>query len=122
MRPEEESKFRDDIDRLERQAARFIERDEHEKAIESLTRLMAARKTLLKLLKTSNKDASNDKYATACTLVTFGKVLLKHGDPTNAERALQDAIKLFKKSRSTRDMEGVKEAQLALTELSGIQQ
>lgn len=58
---------------------------------------MSTRKAILKLMKESHQDATNEKVETAYTLKLFGKVLLKKGDTANAERALGDALKLFKK-------------------------
>jgi hypothetical protein len=115
--PQEQIQLMDTIAHLERESKEYVYHDEYERAVESLTKLMAARKALLKLLKSSHKDSSNEKYATACTLLTFGKVLSLKGDSVNATRALEDAIKLFKKNGLSRDMEGVNEAQLALKAL-----
>jgi hypothetical protein len=118
---DEQQRILSNISDLERLARRYIDRDDQVRTIETLTRLMAARKALLKLLKSYNKDATEEKYDTARTLLTFGKVLLKNGDPVNAERALDDAMKLFKKNRTPRDLEGIKEVQQALKTLNGVQ-
>ncbi|GKY96071.1 hypothetical protein MPSEU_000567300 [Mayamaea pseudoterrestris] len=117
----EHQRISGDIESLERESAKLVDCEELNQAIESLTKLMAARKALLKLLKAYNRDASDEKYETACTLLTFGKVLLATDDPVNAERALEDSIKLFKKSRTARDVEGLNEAQRALKALNRVQ-
>jgi hypothetical protein len=118
---QQQQQMLDDIPRLERQIEALLELREYSEAIESLTKLMTTRKALLKILKSNDKDASKEKHETARTLVTFGKVLIKNGDPVNAERALRDAVKLFKKNGSPRDLEGVKEAQSVLATLNGVQ-
>jgi tetratricopeptide (TPR) repeat protein len=107
----------DEVTVLERQAEEEAGSGDLDKAIETLTKVMAMRKALLKAKKASKQDASEEKYLTACTLVTFGKVLLAKDDNANAQRALADAEKLFKKSGSEKDLASLKEVAALLDKL-----
>lgn len=86
-----------ELHQLEQDAKVQIAAGNLDQAVDTLTRLMSTRKAILKLMKESHQDATNEKVETAYTLKLFGKVLLKKGDTANAERALGDALKLFKK-------------------------
>lgn len=87
-----------EILQLEQQVKSEIDHGDLDKSVETLTKLMASRKTLLKILKSLDDDSSTAKMSTAYTLKIFGQVLTEKGDLANAERAFGDALKLFKKA------------------------
>jgi hypothetical protein len=112
--PDETRRAMDDIMFFEKQAEHHIAQGDFVMAVETLTRLMATRKALLKILKAANKEMSEEKFTTGCTLVTFGKVLMHQGDVLNAERAFADALKLLKTCGSAREQAAIKEVHMAL--------
>jgi len=86
-----------EVQDLKRKASKEIAKGDLDKAVDTLTRMMAVRKAILKLLKSTQEDASGEQLATAHTLKMFGEVLVQKGDLKNAKRAFGDALKLFKK-------------------------
>ena len=101
----------------ERAALSYRRRGELDKAIDALTKAMAARKTILKTLKNVKQDTRDAKRSTAFTLKTFGKVLMDKGDWKNAERAYGDALKLLKKVMKPGDEVVVDEVKSLISEL-----
>lgn len=86
------------LDKLEREVDVQLKQGKLDRAIGTLTRIMAIRRALLKLLKSSGRDSSKVRYDTACVLQKFGDALAKKGDKKHAERAYADSLKLFKKA------------------------
>jgi len=105
---ERQSKAKE-VQQLKRKASKEIAKGDLDKAVDTLTQMMAVRKAILKMLKSSQQDASEEKIATAHTLKLFGEVLVEKGDLLNAERAFGDALKLFKKGSSQKQEQGDQE-------------
>jgi len=82
---------------LERKADDEIERGALDSATETLKELLVLRRAALQDAKEKGQDSSDQVYAIACLLQTFGFVFAKNGDDENAERAFKDAARLFKK-------------------------
>ena len=82
---------------LEKKADNEIERGALDMATETLKELLVLRRAALQKLKEKGKDTSEQVYAIACLLQTFGFVFAKNGDDQNAERAFKDAARLFRK-------------------------
>lgn len=91
------------IEDLEIKAAKAIRDGNVDAAIWILSAVMQQRKELLRILKEKGDKATSVKYDTACTLFTFGKVLVVRGDRESAEKAFKDALRLFKKSGTSAD-------------------
>jgi tetratricopeptide (TPR) repeat protein len=87
-----------DANSLELRADRQIQLGDLDTAIVTLTQVMTLRKNLLKRLKASGQKTQHEKATTAQTLSKFGKILVQQGDFSNAQRAFQDALKLYRKS------------------------
>jgi tetratricopeptide (TPR) repeat protein len=86
-----------EIFKLEQQADAEIERGALDQAIATLTQLLTMRRAALKRLKDAGLNTTEQVYAIACLLQTFGFVFAKNGDDENAERAFKDAARLFRK-------------------------
>jgi tetratricopeptide (TPR) repeat protein len=82
---------------LEKKADAEIERGALDMATETLKELLVIHRASLKRLKDNEQDTSEQVYAIACLLQTFGFVFAKNGDDENAERAFKDASRLFRK-------------------------
>jgi len=95
-----------EIRNLENQVKTEIMQGKLDKSVDTLTKIMATRKTLLKTLKALNEDLSPTQVSTAYTLKLFGQVLMEKKDTANAERAFEDSLKLFVKAG---EKEGSKE-------------
>jgi tetratricopeptide (TPR) repeat protein len=87
------------VARLEKKADAEIERGALDMATETLKELLVIRRASLKRLKENGLDTSEQVYAIACLLQTFGFVFAKNGDDENAERAFKDASRLFRKGQ-----------------------
>lgn len=86
-----------ELEKLEKQADRELANGNLDRAISILARVMAMRKTLLKMHKASGLDSTSVRYDTACVLEKLGELLTSKGDKVHAERAFTDALKLFQK-------------------------
>jgi uncharacterized protein with PhoU and TrkA domain len=85
------------LDKLEKEVDAQLKRGTLDSAINTLTRIMAIRRALLKLYKSSGRDSSKVRHDTACVLQKFGDVLARKRDKVHAERAYTDSLKLFRK-------------------------
>lgn len=89
------------VAKLEQKADSEIERGALDMATETLKELLVIRRAALKRLKEKGIDTTEQVYAIACLLQTFGFVFAKNGDDENAERAFKDASRLFRKGGNT---------------------
>jgi len=109
-----------DIMALENEADAELKQGNIDRAIVTLTRVMAMRKVTLKKLKAAKQDSSSEMRATACTLEKFGDVLILKGDNENAVRSYKDAIKLLIRSGAGEDSGIVKVIHAKLDKLPAV--
>lgn len=94
---------------LENEAHMHLKSGDLDKAIHTLTHIMATRRALLKLLRAQKRDSAKVKFDTACVLELFGIVLTRKGDYKHAIRAFGDAYKLFHACGDTARCDGIQE-------------
>jgi len=96
-----------DLLKIEREAYGQLTEGKLDHGVETLSRAMAMRRALLKLLKSTGRDSTKLQHDTACALDKFGDILTNQGNKVYAQRAYCDSIKLFKKCEDSVSCEAV---------------